>query len=155
MYHFHVHHIFSMLNMSTYLSQFLLALAFTSISDSLPNDPPMSAHSMLKDCLAAKAVPTVLNSSPNWTTLAAPYNLRLQPTPLAITIPNTPKQVSDAVTCAAAAGFKVQARSGGHSYGSYSLGGKNGSLVVDLQNFNSIFLDNCKSCFVFRSLVFC
>jgi FAD/FMN-containing dehydrogenase len=49
--------------------------------------------------------------------------------------------VSDAVTCAAAAGLKVQAKSGGHSYASFSTGGKDGSLIVNLQNFNSISVD--------------
>ena len=95
----------------------------------------------LQDCLLAKAVPTSLNSSSNWGALTSAYNLRLPYTPIAVTLPATPQHVSDSVTCAATAGVKVQARSGGHSYGSYSLGGKNGSLVVDLQKFNSISLD--------------
>jgi FAD/FMN-containing dehydrogenase len=94
----------------------------------------------LQDCLLAKSVPTTLNTSSAWSQLTSAYNLRLPYTPVAVTLPTTPQQVSDSVTCAAAAGVKVQPRSGGHSYGSYSLGGKNGSLTVDLQDFNTISL---------------
>lgn len=35
----------------------------------------------------------------------------------------------------------MQAKSGGHSYASFSTGGKNGSLIVNLQNFHSIIVD--------------
>jgi len=98
-------------------------------------------HQALQDCLHAKAVPTTLNSSSDWTSLTTAFNLRLQYTPVVVTIPETPQQVSDSITCAAAAGIKVQPRSGGHSYGSYSLGGKNGSLTIDLQKFNEVSLD--------------
>lgn len=104
-----------------------------------------SRHQTLQDCLISKGVPTTLNSSSDWDSLTTAYNLRLQYTPIAVTIPTTPQHVSDSVTCAAASGIKVQPRSGGHSYGSYSLGGKNGSLVVDLQKFNDISLDKCSS----------
>lgn len=34
--------------------------------------------------------------------------------------------------------FQVVARSGGHSYIANGLGGKNGSFVVDMSNFNTI-----------------
>lgn len=98
----------------------------------------------LQACLTSKSVPTSLNSSSDWASLIDPYNLRLKYTPTAVTLPTTPQHVSDSVKCAAAAGVKVQARSGGHSYGSFSLGGRNGSLVVDLRNFNTITLDNCE-----------
>ncbi|EUC40538.1 Glucooligosaccharide oxidase [Bipolaris oryzae ATCC 44560] len=95
----------------------------------------------LQACLTSKHVATSLNSSSDWASLIDPYNLRLQYTPSAVTLPNSPQQVSDSVLCAVLAGVKVQARSGGHSYGSFSLGGQNGSLVVDLRNFNNISLD--------------
>lgn len=50
--------------------------------------------------------------------------------------------MSDAVRCAANSGVKVQAKSGGHSYASYSLGGKNGSMMIDLEPLQEISLDN-------------
>ncbi|USP82220.1 Glucooligosaccharide oxidase [Curvularia clavata] len=112
-----------------------------SVDDSWQNGPVSHQQQMLRDCLVTKAVPTILNSSSEWTSFTTAYNLRLQYTPIAVALPTTPQHVSDAVTCAAETGVKVQPRSGGHSYGSYSLGGKNGSLVVDLQKFNSISLD--------------
>ena len=71
-----------------------------------------------------------------------PYNLRLVYTPAVITIPTTPQEVGYSAICAAEAGLKVQAKSGGHSYASFSSGGEDGSLIVNLQNFNSITVDN-------------
>jgi FAD/FMN-containing dehydrogenase len=116
-------------------------LAVTSPHNGRSGDKNQS----LQACLASKNVPTSLNFSSDWTSLTDPYNLRLKYTPTAVTLPTTPQHVSDSVICAVAAGVKVQARSGGHSYGSFSLGGKNGSLVVDLQRFNTVSLDKCKS----------
>ncbi|KAF1938027.1 putative glucooligosaccharide oxidase, partial [Clathrospora elynae] len=63
------------------------------------------------------------------------YNLDYSTTPAAVTYPKTPEQVSGVVMCAHANGVAVQARSGGHSYANYGLGGYNGSLVVDMKNF--------------------
>lgn len=37
--------------------------------------------------------------------------------------------------------FRVVARSGGHSYIANGLGGKNGSFVVDMSNFNTVTVD--------------
>jgi len=48
--------------------------------------------------------------------------------------------VSFSIICAAASGLKIQAKSGGHSYASFSSGGKNGSLIIDLRAFNEIEL---------------
>jgi hypothetical protein len=47
------------------------------------------------------------------------YNLAIPITPAAITYPKTAAQVSAIIKCARDAGLKVQARSGGHSYGNY------------------------------------
>lgn len=93
-------------------------------------------------CLTSFNVPLETSSSANWSALIEPFNLRLPYVPSVVTLPYTPQHVSDSVTCAATAGLKVQAKSGGHSYASYSTGGQNGSLIVDMQNFNDISLDN-------------
>lgn len=37
--------------------------------------------------------------------------------------------------------YKLTPRSGGHSYSAYSLGGRNGSIVVDLRYFDHIIID--------------
>ncbi|KAG9185654.1 hypothetical protein G6011_06985 [Alternaria panax] len=63
-----------------------------------------------------------------------PYNLNYLTVPTAIVSPRTKQQVSGVVKCAHTAGVAVQARSGGHSYANYGLGGFNGSLVVDMKN---------------------
>jgi hypothetical protein len=103
-----------------------------------------SRQQTLVDCLSEHDVPTKLISSSDWESFMAPYNLALQYEAAAITLPETATHVSDSVTCAAEAGVKVQAKSGGHSYASFSSGGKNGSLIIDLENFNSISVDNSK-----------
>ena len=48
-----------------------------------------------------------------------PYNLDVPVNPAAVTYPRTVEQVSTIVEFAATHNFKVQARSGGHSYGNY------------------------------------
>ena len=92
-------------------------------------------------CIASKNVPVNYAASATYNQLAKPYNLRLPYSPAAIVIPTNQQQVSDAVICAAKNNLKVQARSGGHSYASYSTGGKDGSIVIDLQSFQGISVD--------------
>jgi hypothetical protein len=95
-------------------------------------------------CLTDNNVPFAVNTSSNWSSLVIPYNLRLVYTPAVITLPTTPEEVGYSVFCAAEAGLKVQAKSGGHSYASFSSGGENGSLIVSLQSFTSIIVDDSK-----------
>jgi FAD/FMN-containing dehydrogenase len=49
--------------------------------------------------------------------------------------------VALAVKVAASFGVPVQARSGGHSFGSHSLGGVDGSLIIDLTPLNTVHVD--------------
>ncbi|KAL1618757.1 hypothetical protein SLS56_010448 [Neofusicoccum ribis] len=71
-----------------------------------------------------------------------PYNLDIHVTPAAITYPNSTDQVAGIVACAAQYDHKVQARSGGHSYGNYCLGGANSSaVVIDMKNFQQFSMD--------------
>jgi len=72
----------------------------------------------------------------------AAYNQRIQPKPIALVKPTSPQQVSSALKCAKQAGVATSARSGGHSYGSYGLGGTDGSLVIDLVNFKKLEVDS-------------
>lgn len=48
-----------------------------------------------------------------------PYNLNIPVVPVAVTFPKSSEQIADIVKCAVDYGYKVQARSGGHSYGNY------------------------------------
>ncbi|CAG7854205.1 SubName: Full=Related to reticuline oxidase (Berberine bridge enzyme) {ECO:0000313/EMBL:CCA70426.1} [Serendipita indica DSM 11827] len=74
-------------------------------------------------------------------TAVKPYNTDIKVTPAAVTRPTTTDEVSRVVQCAAAAGLKVQPRSGGHSYGNYCIGGEDGAVVVDLVNFQKFSMD--------------
>ncbi|KAJ7804666.1 hypothetical protein B0H14DRAFT_3485964 [Mycena olivaceomarginata] len=66
-----------------------------------------------------------------------PYNTAISVTPAAVTRPNTAEDVAKIVQCAAASSVKVQARSGGHSYGNYGIGGEDGAVVVDMATIGS------------------
>ncbi|CAI7629535.1 unnamed protein product [Penicillium pancosmium] len=70
------------------------------------------------------------------------YNLNIPVTPAAITFPTSSHQVAAIVKCAADNGYHVQAKSGGHSYANYCLGGTDGAVVVDLKNLQQFSMDN-------------
>jgi hypothetical protein len=82
-----------------------------------------------------------MSSDEDYSELAKPYNLRLPYKPAAIVLPTTNQHVQDAVVCAAQAGLKVQAKSGGHSYANYNTGGKDGAMQINLQSFQTVQLD--------------
>ncbi|KAJ6474700.1 hypothetical protein C8R47DRAFT_986679 [Mycena vitilis] len=71
-----------------------------------------------------------------------PYNSDIPITPAAVTRPTTADDVAKIVQCAVASAVKVQPRSGGHSYGNYGIGGEDGSVVVDMVNFQQFSMDN-------------
>ncbi|KAM3071834.1 hypothetical protein ACMFMG_009691 [Clarireedia jacksonii] len=96
---------------------------------------------VLQSCLQSRSVPYSTSRNPEWANLTTPYNLRLPYEPAAVTVPTDPSQVADSVLCAATAGLKVQPRGGGHSYASYSIGGQNGSVVIDMSAFDDIMVD--------------
>jgi hypothetical protein len=73
---------------------------------------------------------------------AKPYNLNIPITPIAVAYPLTARHVSSLVLTAAQAGLKVQPRSGGHSYGNYSLGAASvPTLCIDLKNLQTFSMD--------------
>lgn len=82
-----------------------------------------------------------MTSDGDWSDVIEPYNTRLPFTPAVVVLPTTNQHVQDAVVCAAQAGLKVQAKSGGHSYSSNGLGGKDGSMSINLQSLQTIQLD--------------
>ncbi|KAH8161793.1 hypothetical protein CIB48_g6455 [Xylaria polymorpha] len=69
------------------------------------------------------------------------YNLDLPVTPIAVTRPETAEDVSGFVKCAATNNVKVQAKSGGHSYANYGLGGEDGALAIDLLKMQDFSMD--------------
>ncbi|KAF2688965.1 Glucooligosaccharide oxidase [Lentithecium fluviatile CBS 122367] len=112
-----------------------------SLVSAKPAENPGTSSQQIADCLGKKDVPVYWPNSPNFTELAEPFNLRLSYTPYVIVLPETIQHVQDAVLCAAECGIKVQAKSGGHSYASFSSGGKDGSMMIDLQPMQGIELD--------------
>ncbi|KDN62913.1 putative FAD binding domain-containing protein [Colletotrichum sublineola] len=74
----------------------------------------------------------------NW---VKPYNLDIAVEPIAVTRPETKEDVAGFVKCAADNDVKVQAKSGGHSYANFGLGGTDGALVIDLSNFQHFSMD--------------
>ncbi|KAK9241916.1 hypothetical protein V1506DRAFT_509961 [Lipomyces tetrasporus] len=66
-----------------------------------------------------------------YSAIVAPYNLDYRVVPAAVAFPHTDIQVVALVECAVVSGYKVQAKSGGHSanYGSFT-----GELSTDFQN---------------------
>ncbi|KAH8829443.1 hypothetical protein DL96DRAFT_1668873 [Flagelloscypha sp. PMI_526] len=70
------------------------------------------------------------------------YNTAYDITPVAVVRPSTTDEVSKVVKCATDNGVKLAARSGGHSYADYSIGGADGSLVIDMVNFQQFSMDS-------------
>ncbi|KAG8920765.1 hypothetical protein FRC00_009545, partial [Tulasnella sp. 408] len=100
------------------------------------------APSSFTSCLAATQVKTLTASSSGYSTAALAFNRRLSYKPAAIVYPTSKTDVSAVVNCAAGSGVPVVARSGGHSYAAYGLGGQDGALVVDLSSMKSLSLDS-------------
>lgn len=90
--------------------------------------PAPSASGSATQCLSDKKVPYKVSADAAYAQLAEPYNLRLPYKPAVIVLPTTNQHVQDAVVCGGKAGLKIQAKSGGHSYASFSSGGKDGSM---------------------------
>ncbi|MCJ1477586.1 hypothetical protein MMC13_006259 [Lambiella insularis] len=118
-----------------------LALCLISSVVASPFPAPSPQAGTLADCLLSKNVPVSNASSSDFAQLSQPYNLRLAYVPAVVVLPTTTQHISDAVICAAASGVKVQPKSGGHSYASFSSGGQNGAMVIDLENFQNISVD--------------
>lgn len=93
------------------------------------------------DCLTSKKLSIIKPSDTKYADYSSTYQLRLKYKPAAIVVAATNQHVSDAVLCASQYNLKVQPRSGGHSYGSYATGGKDGAVMIDLQKFQSVSLD--------------
>ncbi|KAJ6262672.1 Xylooligosaccharide oxidase [Drechslerella dactyloides] len=95
-------------------------------------------QSTFVDCLSKGDVPIVLASDTSFSQLSSPYNRRLKYTPLTITLPTTILHISTTVKCASQFKIRVNARGGGHSYSAQALGGEDGHVVVDMQNFHDV-----------------
>ncbi|GAB0134294.1 hypothetical protein EsDP_00002672 [Epichloe bromicola] len=70
------------------------------------------------------------------------YNKAIKITPVAVIRPKTANEVAEAINCAVEGKVHVQAKSGGHSYGNFGLGGQDGSLMIDMVNFKDFEMDS-------------
>jgi len=108
----------------------------------LVSSSPLSKRAAVDDCLTVAGVPLDTHGSTDWKQDSAPYNLRLNYTPVAIAVPTTIKHIQDAVACAVKLGVKANPKSGGHSYASFGLGGEDGHLTIELNRMDRVTLDN-------------
>jgi hypothetical protein len=82
----------------------------------------MTLHGFAQCLLAAVGGNTslvVFPSAANYSAIVAPYNLDQPAAPAAVAFPSSAVQVAGLVGCAVATGYRVQAKSGGHSSGNY------------------------------------
>lgn len=134
------------------LTHVLLALCFlagaglpgTAVASPQQSSAPLNRTGVFT-CLSNNNITNIAPSSnPSWQDLAPNYNLRLQYVPDVVVVPTNngaADEISRALGCATQNGLSVQAMSGSHSYASYSLGGKNGSMVISLLNLQDVELD--------------
>ncbi|KAI5826540.1 FAD-binding domain-containing protein [Schizophyllum commune Tattone D] len=120
--------------------KFSLVSAFATILIGLPLVCAQDTNA-LRESLEDAGVEAVYPGDDAYTDASTAFNLRYSLSPVAVTYPTTPEQVGVVVAAGAAQGIDVTARSGGHSYVAGGLGGKNGTLVVDTKNFNTIKID--------------
>jgi len=116
---------------TSFLFSALFALDSTVTDTGKPDD--------LYACL--KGFDLIKPSDPKYMEEKAAYNRRLSFDPIAIVFPRSAVDVSDIVKCSTKNSFKVTARSGGHSYAAYGIGGQDGNVIVDLRHLNGVFVN--------------
>ncbi|KAG8862467.1 hypothetical protein FRB96_001538 [Tulasnella sp. 330] len=98
----------------------------------------LQARDSLTSCLTGTTATVQSPGQSGFATASLAFNRRLNYTPAAIAYPTTAQEVASIVQCGAAQGLSVTARSGGHSYAAFGLGGENNHLVVDLSQMKTI-----------------
>ncbi|KAI0977622.1 FAD binding domain-containing protein [Xylaria arbuscula] len=102
----------------------------------------LNKRAVLTDCLAEAGTAIDQLDSTDWERDTRPFNSLLSYKPDVVAVPTTAEQIQSAVVCGANSGYKVTAKCGGHSYGSYGLGGEDGHLVIQLDRMFAVKLDN-------------
>ena len=100
--------------------------------------PPKLSSKLIKDLHTTLPDIAFTPGSSNYNSLSASWNTRCNPRPFAVVQPRTAQDISAAVKWAAKNNIFVQAKCGGHSFGSHSLGGADGALVVDMSAFSEV-----------------
>ena len=120
----------------------LFSMALAARATPVVSDKALySRQDELEACLNDAELTFVDAESEAWDDAISPWNLRL-PTyaPRAVVYPTSKEEVQAAVRCAAEAGIKVSAKSGGHSYANFGLGGDDGHLVIQLDRWHDVTL---------------
>ncbi|MBW0542198.1 hypothetical protein O181_081913 [Austropuccinia psidii MF-1] len=92
----------------------------------------------IKEKFNSLNIDAVFPGDPSYTKFSGSFNKRFEYVPAAIVFPKNTKEVQSSIKVAVDAKLPVSARSGGHSYAAYGLGGANGFLVIDLQKLRTI-----------------
>lgn len=114
----------------------------SSLAAPRPSSSAPSNATTLADCLGQKDVPVKMIQDSDWDSYVTTYNARLQYTPTIVILPTVVQHVQDAVVCAGQFNVKVQAKSGGHSYASFSTGGMNGIMMIDMEQFQNVLVNS-------------
>lgn len=101
----------------------------------------LNKRAVLADCLAQAGTSIDQVDSKEWEMDTRPFNSLLPFKPDVVAVPTTEKQIQSAVACGAKSGYKVTPKCGGHSYGSYGLGGEDGHLVIQLDRMFAVKLN--------------
>ncbi|CAG8962036.1 hypothetical protein HYFRA_00005078 [Hymenoscyphus fraxineus] len=100
----------------------------------------LTRNNSLESCLDQAGIPFLAKGSKDWAQEIMPWNLRLAYTPAAVAIPQSIDQIQGAVFCGIKNQVRVSAKGGGHSFGSYGLGGEDGHLVIELSQMYAVTL---------------
>ncbi|RIA98809.1 Glucooligosaccharide oxidase [Glomus cerebriforme] len=98
--------------------------------------------SALSSCLASIKGQTVYPNNKTFPSLIIDENIYVNYTPSVLVYAVNNQDVQTSVNCAVKLKMGISARSGGHSYEKYDLGGRNNVMVVDLTNINDIIIDS-------------
>ncbi|KAF3016094.1 hypothetical protein E8E14_000561 [Neopestalotiopsis sp. 37M] len=101
-------------------------------------------HEMPPDflnCMNSRKVPYLEPGDKEWDVYSAPYNIRVPVVPRYIALPRNIDEVSLSMECVHLCHYRAQAKSGGHSYASFSSGGYDGEVVVDLREMQEVHVD--------------
>ncbi|CEH16215.1 6-hydroxy-d-nicotine oxidase [Ceraceosorus bombacis] len=128
-----------------------MPLGFDDLSDPTSYLSPRSSiserrdvSSSLKTCLSKTGAQIDYPGSNAYNSESFSENSSIKPyQPAIIVTPANAQQAASALKCAANEGgkTKVVAKSGGHSYAGYSLGGQDGSLVISLSKLETLTVD--------------
>ncbi|CAG8537428.1 5722_t:CDS:2 [Diversispora eburnea] len=113
----------------------------TKCKSYVPTSPLNSETAELRECLSYINGTIVYRNNDTYYESIKECNCRIMVYPLAIIYVNNTKDIQEVVNCGNLLNITVVVRSGGHSFENYSLGGKDGVLIIDLKNYNKITID--------------